>query len=105
MPGEEVPIDLPGDGYQYRGRLLAQVQASGALPMLQVYRAPERLIAVQRHADGGVRHTTIWLDVNTAAGPWEVLEPRPREEIEADLRAFFAGDPRADALIREMDRY
>jgi hypothetical protein len=37
----EVPIDLPGGGYQWRGRLLAQVQASGPLPMLQVYRASE----------------------------------------------------------------
>jgi hypothetical protein len=39
MSGAEVPIDLPGGGW--RGRLLAQVQASGPLPMLQVYRASE----------------------------------------------------------------
>ena len=32
-------------------------------------------------------------------GPFEVTEPREKDAILADIRAFLGDDPRADALI------
>jgi hypothetical protein len=84
------------------GTLLLQLPDQGALPMLQVYDGTASYIKLVRRWRRGPRpieHETVWLDIDVGHGPFEVVEPRPREDILADIRAFLGDDPRADALI------
>ena len=96
-----VKIDLPGEAYPPTGRLLAEAQPVGSLPLLQIFDCVEYLIALKRHRDGRVEHDRIWISDDQFDGRCQPVSPLPEREIRDDLRRFFAGDPRADALVRE----
>lgn len=84
------------------GTLLLQLPDQGALPMLQVYDVTASCIKlVRRWRRGGrpIEHETVWLDIDVGRGPFEVVEPREKDAILADISAFLGDDPRADALI------
>lgn len=84
------------------GTLLLQLPDQGALPMVQVYDVTASCIKLVRRWRRGaqpIEHETVWLDVDVGHGPFEVTEPRDKDAILADIRAFLGDDPRAEALI------
>ena len=101
MTGDYVNLDLPGESFSRRGRLLAQARPHGPLPLLQIYDSFEYLLALKRHQDGRVEHEEIWVSDAPCAGRCLPVTPRSDEEIRSDLRRFFGEDPRAEALVRD----
>lgn len=84
------------------GTLLLQLPDQPGLPMLQVYDVTASSIKLVRRWRRGARpieHETIWLDIDVGQGPFEVTEPRPKDDILADIRKFLGDDPRTEALI------
>ena len=95
-----VTIDL-GQFRSARGRLLAEVPADAALPLLQVYDCGEYFIALKRHSDKRVEHETIWISDDQFDGKCQPVHPLPESEIREQLASFFGDDPRARPLIQE----
>lgn len=101
MTDAYVTIDLPEPLYRPRGRLLVEVAADGALPLLQIYACFEYLLALKRHGDGRVDYDRIWISDDAFDGRCQPVSPLPEDEIRDHIRRFFADDPRAEALARE----
>ncbi|HEX8655277.1 MAG TPA: hypothetical protein VF693_08660 [Allosphingosinicella sp.] len=101
MTDARVNIHLPGQPHPLSGRLLAQVEAEGALPLLQLYDCGEYLLAVKRLADQRVEHERIWISDDQFDGRCHPVHPLPEDEVRDQLRRFFGDDPRAPALIRD----
>lgn len=101
MTGDYVDIHLPGESWTRRGRLLAEARPDGSLPLLQIYFSFEYLLALKRHGDGRIEHEEVWRSDDQCDGKCMPVTPRTEEEIREDLRLFFAGDPRAQAFVRE----
>jgi hypothetical protein len=96
-----VRIDLPDQLHAPRGRLLAEIPAEGALPLLQIYDCFEYLLALKRHRNGGVEHERIWVSDDRFDGRCLPVNPLPEDEIRGQLRRFFGDDPRAPVMVRE----
>lgn len=101
MTDAYVEIDLPGRPHALRGRLLAEVPADGALPLLRIYDCFEFLLALKRHGNGAVEHDRIWISDDRFDGRCLPVNPLPEDAIRADLHRFFGDDPRADILVRD----
>ena len=101
MTGDYVDIQLPGESWTRRGRLLAEARPGGSLPGLQIYYSFEYLLAIKRHGDGRIEHEVVWTSDDAFDGKCQPVTPRTEEEMREDLRLFFAGDPRGEAFIRE----
>ena len=101
MKSDFVDIQLPGESHPRRGRLLAEAPPDGSLPGLQIYDSFEYLLALKRHPDGRIEHEQVWTSDDAFDGKCQPVTPRTEEEMREDLRLFFAGDPRADAFVRD----
>ena len=96
-----VDIQIPGEAFARRGRLLAEAEASGPLPLLQVYDSFEYLLVAKRHSDGRVEHEEVWLSDDQCDGRCQPVTRRTKEEVAVDLRRFFGDEPRTEELVRE----
>ena len=94
-----VTIDL-GQLRSTRGRLLAEVPADTALPLLQVYDCGEYFIALKRHSDQRLEYEKIWISDDQFDGKCQPVHPLPESEIREQLASFFGDDPRARPLIQ-----
>jgi hypothetical protein len=71
-----VDIDIPGESWTRRGRLLAEAEPLGPLPLLQVYDSFEYLLALKRHRDGRIEHAEIWVSDDRCDGKFQPVTPR-----------------------------
>ncbi len=102
MNDVRVDVHLPGESHPRRGRLLAEAQADGSLPSLQIYDSLEYLIALKRHRDGRIEHEIVWITDDRFDGRCQPVNRLPEEDIRDDLRRFFADDPRTDELLGDL---